>query len=159
MKRHRNGSRKQRETIPVWTYDQARRVLPYVASIMRSLREHGLEAQQQHLTANRLAERARRPERAAILAHSAAVQGAKEAEERFHEALDELHTLDVYCLDPVAGLALIPFARDNRLAWFVFDLFDQNDPLRFWRYHQDPLETRRPIAEALASPPENWTVV
>jgi len=159
VKRNRNGSRKRQETIQVWTYDQARRVLPYVASIMRSLREQCLEARQQRLTARRLAERPGRPERAAILAHSAAVQAAQDAEERFHEALDELHTLDVYCLDPVAGLALIPFAKDNRLAWFVFDLFDQSDPLRSWRYHQDPLETRRPIAEALAGPPDHWTVV
>jgi hypothetical protein len=159
VKRNRNGSRKRQQTIQVWTYDQARRVLPYVASIMRSLREHGLEAQQQQRTAHRLAERPGRPNRTAILAHAAAVQGANEAEERFHQALDELHTLDVYCLDPVAGLALIPFAIEKRLAWFVFDLFDENDPLRSWRYHQDPLETRRPIAETLAGPSENRNVV
>ena len=149
MKRNRNGSRKRRETIQVWTYDQARRVLPYVASIMRSLREHRLEAQQQHLSAHRLAKRQGRSDRAALIAHTEVALAAKEAEERFHQALDELHTLDVYCLDPAAGLALIPFAIDNRLAWFVFDLFDQSDPIRSWRYHQDPLEMRRPIAEAL----------
>jgi hypothetical protein len=126
---------------------------------MRSLRENRLEAQQQRLLAHRLAKQPRRPGRAAILAHSAAGQAAKEAEEHFHEALDELHTLDVYCLDPVAGLALIPFAKEDRLAWFIFDLFDPSDPIRFWRYHQDPLETRRPIAEALAGPPENSMVV
>jgi hypothetical protein len=159
VKRNRNRSRKRQETIQVWTYDQARRVLPYVASIMRSLREHRLEAQQQDRMAQRLAKQPRRANRTAILAHTAAVQAAKEAEECFHEALEELHILDVYCLDPVAGLALIPFAMDNRLAWFVFDLFDPSDPIRFWRYHQDPLEARRPIAEAHAGPPENRTVV
>jgi hypothetical protein len=126
---------------------------------MRSLREYRLEAQQHRLITHRLTNQPGRPDRAAILAQSAAVQAAEQAEEHFHEALDELHTLDVYCLDPVAGLALIPFAKENRLAWFVFDLFDESDPIRFWRYHQDPLETRRPIAEALAGPPENWMVV
>ena len=45
----------------------------------------------------------------------------------------------------VGGLALIPFAVEKRLAWYVFDLFDEEDPLRFWRYHQDPLEKRRPM--------------
>jgi hypothetical protein len=143
----------------VWTYDQARRVLPYVASIMRSLRDHHLEAQQQRMRAQRLAEQPGRPDRAAILSHAEAVQAAEHAEEQFHQALDELHTLDIYCLDPVAGLALIPFAMGKRLAWFVFDLFDADDPLRAWRYHQDPLEMRRPIPEALAGPPESWTVV
>ena len=159
MKRHRKGSKKQSESIQVWTYEQARRVLPYVASIMRSLREHCLEAQHYHLSARRLTERLGRPDRTAILAHTDLVQAAKEAEERFHEALDELHTLDIYCLNPVAGLALIPFARDDRLAWFVFDLYDRDDPIRFWRYHQDSLETRRPIAEALAGPAEGSTLV
>jgi hypothetical protein len=126
---------------------------------MRSLREHRLEAQQQQLLAQRLAKRPGRPDRAAILTHMVAVEAANAAEEHFHQALDELHTLDVYCLDPVAGLALIPFAKDNRLAWFVFDLFEESGALRFWRFHQDPLETRRPIVEALAGPPENQTVV
>ena len=159
MKRNRNGSRKPPDTIQVWTYDQARRVLPYVASIMRSLRDYHLEAQQQNRTAHRLANQPGRPGRTALLEHAAAEQAAAQAKDRFHEALDELHTLDVYCLNAVAGLALIPFATENRLAWFVFDLFDPNDPIRFWRYHQDPLETRRPIAEVPAGPPQNGTVV
>src|SRR6266849_3564860 len=97
VKRNRHGSRKRRESIQVWTYDQARRVLPYVASIMRSLREYCLEAQQYQLAADRLAKRPGRPDRAAILARTGAVEDADEAEERFHQALDELHTLDIYC--------------------------------------------------------------
>jgi hypothetical protein len=159
VKRHRNGSKKRSETIQVWTYEQARRVLPYVASIMRSLREYCLEAQQQQLTAQRMAERPGRPDRTAILAHTAVVEAGQEAEKHFHEALDELHELDIYCLDPTAGLALIPFAMEDRLAWYVFDLFDRSDPIRFWRYHQDSLETRRPIAEALAGAPGSTTMV
>src|SRR5581483_9906868 len=159
VKSHRNGSKKRREAIQVWTYDQARRVLPYVASIMRSLREHCLEAQQEQLKAHRLAKRPGRPNRTAILALTGAADAAKDAEDRFHQALDELHTLDIYCLDPVAGLALIPFAKEERLAWFVFDLFDETPSIRFWRFHQDPLEERRPIAEALAGPPGTSTVV
>jgi hypothetical protein len=159
VKRNRKGSRKPPETIQVWTYDQARRVLPYVASIMRSLREYRLEAQQQDRIARRLATRPGRADRKAIMAHAAAEQGASEAQDRFHEALDELHTLDIYCLDPVAGLALIPFAIENQLGWFVFDLFDPGDPIRFWRYHQDPLDTRRPIAEVPAGPSDNPTMV
>jgi Uncharacterized conserved protein (DUF2203) len=159
VKRNRKGSRKRHESIQVWTYDQARRVLPYVASIMGSLREHHLEAQQHHVIADRLAKRPGRANRVVLLNQSDALQTANRAKDRFHEALDELHVLDVYCLDPVAGLALIPFAKDNRLAWFIFDLFDQSDPIRFWRFHQDTLETRRPIAEALAGPPDNLTAV
>ena len=146
MKRNRNGSKQRRETIQVWTYDQASRVLPYVASIMRSLREYHLEAQQQDLRACRLKDRAGRPNRTTLIAHEEASRNARNAKDRFQEALDELHILDIYCLDPVRGLALIPFAQGENLAWFVYDLFD-SEPLRFWRYHKDPLETRRPLAE------------
>jgi hypothetical protein len=129
----------------VWTYSQAQKALPYVASIVRSLREHQLEALRCQLDAERLARQPGRPARAALIAHEEATRGAEQAEERFQESLEELHTLDIYCLDPVQGLALIPFAHQEQLAWFVFDLFDGNR-LRFWRFHEDPLETRRPIA-------------
>jgi hypothetical protein len=126
---------------------------------MRSLREHRLEAQQQDRIARRLANQPGHADRMAIIAQTAAEQAAREANDRFHEALDELHTLDIYCLDPVASLALIPFAIENHLAWFVFDLFDPDDPMRFWRYHKDPLETRRPMAEVPTGPTDNSTVV
>ena len=158
MKRNRNSSKGRQQTIQVWTYEQARRVLPYVASIMRSLREQWLEGQRHHLAARRLAKRPGRPGRDRLLAHAEALASAHQADERFQEALEELHTLDIYCLDPVCGLALIPFAQNNKLAWFVYDLFDR-DPLRFWRYHRDSLETRRPIAEALEEPPESNSII
>ncbi len=54
--------------------------------------------------------------------------------------------IDVYLLDPVRGVAFVPFQKEEELAWFVFDLFDCDD-LKTWRFHQDPLEMRRPIAE------------
>ena len=73
------------------------------------------------------------------------------ANERFEAGLQELLDLNVYCLDPVHGLALLPFAHADQLAWFVFDLFEP-DPLRFWRYHTDPLATRRPLSELEATP-------
>jgi hypothetical protein len=59
---------------------------------------------------------------------------------------------DVFLLDPVRGLALIPFQQGEELAWFVFDAFDQNG-LTSWRYHKDPLETRRPMPKESPSDP------
>jgi hypothetical protein len=149
VKRNRKGSKQRRQTIQVWTYDQALRVLPYVAAIMRSLRESYLEALPHSLTAKRLASQAGRPDRTRLIAHATALEEVRQAQERLQEAIDDLQTLDIYCLDPLQGQALIPFEHNQQLAWFVYDLFD-NEPLRFWRYHEDPLETRRPIAEALA---------
>jgi hypothetical protein len=55
--------------------------------------------------------------------------------------------MDVYCLDPAGGLALIPFRKGDNLAWYVADLFEP-DGLRTWRYHHDPLSERRPITDA-----------
>jgi hypothetical protein len=158
VKRNRKEAKRRQQTIQVWTYEQARRVLPYVASIMRSLREHRLEAKKQRLTAQRLASQPGRPGRTNLIAHEQAVREASEAEDRFHEALEELHVLDIYCLDAIQGQALIPFAQEDQLAWFVFNLFE-SDGLQFWRYHQDPLETRRPIPQTPAAPTDGNSVI
>ena len=55
--------------------------------------------------------------------------------------------MDVFLLDPVQGVALIPFNKENSLAWFVFDLFEEGEPQNL-AFHEDTLETRRPIADA-----------
>jgi hypothetical protein len=81
------------------------------------------------------------------VARADADQAAREARQRFREALEELEALDTFCLDPLSGQALIPFVQEEQLAWYLFDLFDSK-PLRYWRYHTDPEETRRPVSEA-----------
>src|SRR5262245_43888286 len=130
MKRNRHGAKRRRQTIQVWTYEQARSALPYLASILRSLRDYQLEWQFEHRRASQLAQRSGRPKRNALIGHQEALQAAQRAQDHFQAALDELHRLDVYCLDPVRGEALIPFVYTNQLAWFVYDLFD-DQPLRF----------------------------
>jgi hypothetical protein len=148
MSRNRKGTKARRQNIQPWTYEQACRVLPYLRSIVRSVREHRLEALSEHLRARRLQDRPGRPDRALILETELALQVAREADDRFQTALEELHTLDIFCLDPIRGEAIVPFVHDNQLAWYLFDLFD-DESFRFWRYHSDPLEKRRPIAESL----------
>jgi hypothetical protein len=145
---HRNqkGARKRRQQLRTWTYQEAQAAAPYITSIMRSLREHYLEAQSQHRQARLIGERPGRLDRTARIVQEEATRAAAQAEDRFQHALDELQTLDVYCLDPLQGLALIPFVHDEQLAWFVFDLFDA-ESLRFWRDHEDPLEKRRPVSD------------
>jgi hypothetical protein len=158
VKRNRKPEKNRSETIQVWTYEQAREIVPYVASIITSLREHRLEAQRYRLKAARLAQQPGRPVRGDLIAHEDACGEAERAEALFHDALEELHGLDVYCLDPLQGLALIPFAKNDQLAWFIFDLF-ASDKLAFWRFHQDPLDTRRPIAEALEGTSDSASMV
>jgi hypothetical protein len=158
MNRNRKKAKGNRMRLRVYTHAEALGVLPYLASVLRSLREHRLEANRQQLTARRLAERPGRPDRDTILAQQHAGAEAQRAEERFNEAQQEMHCLDVYDLDAVGGLALIPFVHDNQLAWFIYDLYD-NQPLRFWRYQSDPLETRRLVTDALKGRGENSLVV
>lgn len=159
MKRPNQTNKKRRRRIlKLWTHAQAQAALPYLASVVRSIREHRLEAQQHLLTAERLASQPGRPDRTAIIAQEEATREAERADERFQKAVRELHVIDVYCLDPIQGLALIPFVYENQLAWFVYDLFDA-EPLRFWRYHGDSFETRRPLAELEIKPGGDSLVV
>jgi hypothetical protein len=150
MKRNRNGSRPQRTEIRVWTLEQARRAQPYITSVLTSLREHWLELKDRDRKAKHLANQPGRPDRTRLLAHAEAMRAAQAARDRWQDAEEELHALDVYCINPIRGEAVIPFAHDNQLAWYLFDLFEA-DPLRFWRYHTDPLDMRRPIEEQLAA--------
>jgi hypothetical protein len=148
MSRKQKGTKGRRQTIRVWSHEQALGAVPYITSVMRSLREHRLEAQRHQLQGRRLAAKPGRPNRDDLLAQEGAAQAARLAGERFHEALAELQSLDVYCVDAVQGQALIPFVYQQQLAWFVFDLFDRQ-PLQSWRYHTDPLDVRRPVKEVL----------
>jgi hypothetical protein len=143
MKRNKS-TKSRRQVIPVWTYEQARKASPYLASILRSVREHQIDAQRHDFAAKRLANAPGRPDRKSLIAHADATRDSGRAQDRVAEALGELDDLGIECLDPIRGIALVPFANEKQLAWFVYDLFD-DEPLRHWRYHKDPLETRRPI--------------
>jgi len=158
MKRNHKRERRDQRVIRTWTYAQAMAALPYVASVMRSVRERRLEAVRLQLQGRRLARAPGRADRSKIIAQEEAAHAVRLAEDRFQEAIEELEPLDIYCLHPIHGEALVPFVHDEQLAWFVFDLFEP-DHLRFWRYHSDALETRRPIAEALAGPGQEKLIV
>lgn len=144
---NRQESKKpQRLVIPIWTFAQAKQALPYIVSIMQSLREHRLEARRHQTHAERLAAKPGRPDRQAIIAHQEALREAQRAEDRYQDSLCELQELGICCQDPVRGLALIPFVQEHLLAWFIFDLFAETT-LDSWRYHNDPEEMRRPLRE------------
>jgi hypothetical protein len=158
MKGKRNRARRRRQTIQAWTHEQAQAATPYLASILHSLREHRLEWQAQQRRAEILTSRSGRPNRKALMEHQETLREAQRAQDDFEAALAELHALDIYCLDPLRGEALIPFVHADQLAWFVFELFE-SPPLRFWRYHADELEMRRPVAEVLEGPKGETVIV
>jgi hypothetical protein len=147
MKKRPSGkAKKRRNAVQVWTSTQARSLVPYLKSVVASLREHTVQARQSHRTAERLANKPGRPDRDTLINQSEARRAADRADEAASAALAELEALDIYCLDPLAGQVLVPTVHDDQLAWFVYDHFDKF-PLQSWRYHTDPLETRRPVAE------------
>lgn len=150
-------AKKRRNAVQVWTQSQARALVPYLKSVMASLREAKLAEQQHQRDARQLADRPGRPDRATMIALDEAHRAAGRAADDFDTALEELQGLDVYCLDPLAGQALVPTVHEDQLAWFVYDHFD-SEPLRFWRYHTDPLEMRRPLSEMKRPAVEStWT--
>jgi hypothetical protein len=158
VKRQPKGAKERAQTIQVWTYEQAQTAVPYISSILRSLREHALDALQHYHRAKRLANRPGRPDRATIIAQQEAEKDAHRADDRFRGALDELQEMDVYTLDPIQGQALIPFVHNDQLAWYIFDLFDAQ-PLRFWRFQSDPDDTRRPVTAMQRGPSEPTRIV
>jgi len=128
----------------LWTYVEAVNALPYLRAVMRSLRERWLELQQARLQARRLDARPGRPDRQTLIVRQEVSEEVERAQEQWQEVVGELTALDVYIDDLAGGLALIPFAQGDVLAWYVFDLFA---PLALvgWRFDTDSPETRRSL--------------
>jgi hypothetical protein len=151
MNRKPKKAKDSQHVLPVWTYAEAQRLVPYLRSVMQSLRDHYLDIRNQELVARRLANRPGRPGRATLIAHQEAVREVQRAWDRYDSALEELHVLGIFCLDTVNGEALVPFEREDQRAWVLFDLFDRQ-AFRFWRFDNDDLDTRRPIREVRGQP-------
>ena len=158
MNRHRKNTKRRRKLAPLWTYETAHPAAPYIASVLRSLREQRLEAQALMLRARRLKNQPGRPDRDQLIARQEAAQEARRAADRYRETARELHDLGVYCHDLVRGEAVLPFIHENLLAWLHFDLF-ADAHLGTWRFHADPSETRRPVSELSDTPAEPLRIV
>ena len=130
----------------LWTYEEALRAVHYLRAVVRSLREHWLHVQSFWRRIQRLDSRPGRPDRQTLIRRAVAVKELEQADAELEETLDELEAIDVICLDPARGLALIPLGKGDELAWYEFDLFSPHS-LEAWRFHGDPPETRRPLEQ------------
>jgi hypothetical protein len=119
----------------VWTHAQARAVSPYVASIMRSLREHRLNVLRYQLAARRFAAKAVKPSRDTLVAQEEAAREAGRADAEYYRTLAELKSLGIRCLDSIAGLAIFTIYEKGYFREYVYDLFDSL-PLRFPDEHE-----------------------
>jgi hypothetical protein len=148
MNTQRDQEAKPDNDLRFWTYGQAVKARPYLRAILGSLREHALNLHGARIRLERLDSGAGRPDRETLNGRADAAREVDQADRDFHETIHELNALDVYSVDPARGLAMIPFKKGNDLAWYVFDLFAPQG-LVGWRFHSDPAETRRPLAEQL----------
>ena len=143
MKRRRQRSERMR-ALRLWEWQDVTKAVPYLRSVTGSLREHWLEV----LSANRqlqLSNQEKTPaKRQQILEKEARLDECRRAQTRFEVALAELNEVDAFLLDPVKAQALIPFRKEDDLAWYVFDHFAPSG-LIGWRNHSDPIEECRPL--------------
>src|SRR4029453_971359 len=124
-------------TLHLWTYEAALKAVPYLRAVVRSLREHWLHVRSVRRQIQRLDARPGRPTRQTLIRRAAAVKELDQAHIALYEAFDELAAIDVHCLNPAQGLALIPFLREDALAWYVFDLFAPQG-LEAWLFDSEP---------------------
>jgi hypothetical protein len=145
MNPNSKGARRSHKGLRLWTHARALAALSYVTPVLRSLREHWIEMRSHRRRARNLTDRPGRPDRAVMIAQQEASQEAHKASAAYAEAQKELQALEITCVDPIRGQALFPFLHKKKLAWFLYDLFEEQ-PLRYWRYQDDPVDVRRPVA-------------
>ncbi len=146
MKKQRDQETETAVTLRLWTYADAVKAVPYLRSLVQSLRDGWLEMRQAQEQVRRIESRPGRADRDSLIQLDESNRDIERAEAKLDETMHEMLALSAYCVDPGAGLAVIPFLKDEALAWFVFDLFDPQG-LVAWRLYSDPLEMRRPLAE------------
>jgi hypothetical protein len=150
MKKQRKPKAATLVTLQLWTYSGARKLVPYLRSLVQSLRDGWLELRQAEEQVRRIEARPGRADRDSLIRLEDARRDIARADARIREVLAEMHALSVYNLDPAGGYAFVPFVQGDDLAWFIFDLFDPRG-LVGWRMHTDPPSSQRPLTELPAS--------
>jgi len=135
----------------LWALPDVYKAVPYIRSLMQSLRDGWLELRQAQESVERAKARPGRPNRDTLIQMEESQRDVERAEAGLQDIVTDMMALSAYCVDPVAGLAVIPFLRGQELAWYVFDLFDEQGIIA-WRLYSDPLEMRRPLAELEQAP-------
>ncbi len=145
MKRRKQKSSRTR-LLRLWSLNEATLAVPYLHSVIGSLREHWLEVLATQRRLDRSPAHQAPAKRTQLIAHEIGTEERQRAQAKFDDALEELNKIDIFLLDPVDGSALIPFRKGDDLAWYVFDYFSPRG-LIGWRHHGDPIDECRPLAE------------
>src|SRR2546423_12595391 len=89
MSKQRRQEAEATSELRLWTHAEAVKALPYLRSIVRSLREHWLHLQRVHLQVRRLDARPGRPDRQALILPAEGAREAARAADHFNEGLRE----------------------------------------------------------------------
>jgi hypothetical protein len=144
MKPRRKRSKRMR-VLHLWSWTEVSKAVPYLHSVIDSLREHWLEVLNAQHKLDRGARAAGPVKRQQIIEEETQKDERHRAQNQFDDALEELNKVDVFLLDPVKGMALVPFRKEDDLAWYVFDHFAPRGVVG-WRYHNDPIEECRSLS-------------
>jgi Uncharacterized conserved protein (DUF2203) len=144
MKPRKKKSERMR-ALRLWSWSEVTKAAPYLRSVIGSLREHWLEVLAAQRRLDKSTQQKSPLSRAQMIEHEARKDERQRAQDKFDDALEELNRVEVFLLDPVQGMALIPFRKEDDLAWYFFDHFSA-DGVIGWRYHHDPIEECRPLS-------------
>lgn len=144
MKPRRERSKKRMRVMSLWSGNDVLKAVPYLHSIVGSLREHWLDVLNVQQKIDKAAVQKGLPNRQQLIEEKTRQEDHSYARAKFEDALEELNKIDVFLLDPVRGLAMIPFRKEDDLAWYVFDHFASRGVIG-WRLHNDPIEKCRPL--------------
>ena len=146
MKKQRDQETGAVLSLRMWSYPNAVKAIPYIRSLVQSLREGWIALRQAQQDIERTKARPGRPNRDTLIRLDESQREIERAEANLEEIVNDMAALSAYSIDPGAGLAVIPFLQRQELAWYVFDLFDPQG-IAAWRLYSDPLELRRPLSE------------
>src|SRR2546423_3117000 len=99
MKRRRERSRRMR-TLRLWDWSEVVKAVPYLRSVIGSLREHWLEVLNAERHLSRLAQHKAPVGRRHLIEEQAGREERHRAQTKFEDALAELNRIDVFLLDP-----------------------------------------------------------
>ena len=143
MKPRRERSKRMR-IMHLWSWSEVAKAVPYLGSVIGSLREHWLDVLNAQRKIDKESARPGRASRQQIIDMQADQDERHQAQTRFDDALQELNKVDVFLFDPIRGLALIPFRKGDELAWYIFDHFTPRGVIG-WRLQNDPIDECRPL--------------
>src|SRR5882672_1924618 len=99
MRKQRKQKNASEITLRLWTYPEAQKVVPYLRTVVRSLRDNWLEIAQARRQMRRLDAKPGRPDRHSLILKEEATHDVARAEAKLEETLGEMSALSAYCLD------------------------------------------------------------